>query len=418
VSLLVADGTLVTQDAGRRVIQGNLLVENGTLQEVGGKTDSADRSLDAAGCLVTPGFVDAYTRSAHVLVGPPSDVPWDAMRETLAGLQANLTKRDLEVAAAFAAATMLAGGTTSFLDLFVWEEEVGRAVTQAGIRACLAWAVEAEEDLPQARRFLHKMRDRDRIRPLVGLTGLQDPALIEAVAEIARDEKTRWCMPLAERRSDVYRFQRATGARPGDWLEQGGYLSPALIALHCVWVTLNEIRALARGQVPVVHCPISNQMTGAGGPMPLPEMLREGVLVGLGTDSPFLSGGFSLRATTAASGSVQRGHRWDPTVVPVQKLVDLGTTNGARILETSAGALEPGAAADFVVFEPREALTLEPEEGLSLLAYGGRTLRVRDVVVDGKLVVENGTVLGFDVPELRNRMVDLRRELGLADSGD
>lgn len=386
--------------------------------EVGETDRAADRSLDAAGCLVMPGLVDGYTRTAHLLLGPPRDVPWPDMERAMRDLEAGLTKRDLEVAAALATANMLASGTTCFLDLFRWEEEVGRAVTQAGIRALLAWAVESEEDLPQARRFLRRMRDRDRILPLVGLPGLTDPELTTAVADLARTEETRWCLPLAERRSEVYRFQRVAGSRPVDWLEKAGLLSPQLLAFHCVWLTLNEIRALARGHVATIHCPGSNQMTGAGGPMALPEMLREGVVVGLGTDSPFLGGGFDLRGVMGACGPVHRGTRWDPAIVPARVLLDLGTRGGAEALGRGAGGLQAGATADFVVVEPLTASPVTAHEGLSFLVYGGPALRVRDVVVNGELVVEGGVVLGFDVTDLRERVADLRRELGLASPGD
>lgn len=414
MSLVVTDGTLVTQDEERRVVRGNLTVEEARIRDVGGTEDSADRRLDAAGCLVIPGLIDGYTRAAHALLGPPRDLPWPEMRRRMAELQASLTKRDLEVAAALAATSMLASGTTCFLDAFTWEEEVARAVTQAGIRALLAWTVETEEDLPHARRFLRKMQDRDRIVPLVGLTGPMDPDLTRAVAELAQAAGTRWCLPFAERRGEAYRFEGNMGTRPVEWLEKEGLLSSGVLAVHGVWVTLNEIRSLARDQVPVIHCPASNQATGAGGPMPLPEMLREGVAVGLGSDSPFLSGSFDLRATMRACGYVHRGHRWDPTIVSAQALVDLATIHGAQALGSGSGRLQPGETADLVVLEPTAALPVEPEESLSLLAYGGQTLRVRDVVVDGKLVVENGVVLGFDRDDLRERVADLRRELGLA----
>ncbi|MEE9591995.1 MAG: amidohydrolase family protein [Thermoplasmata archaeon] len=418
MSLLVSDGTLLTQDEERRVVEGNLLTEGDQILEVGGTEDSADRSLDATDCLVIPGLVDGYTRTAHVLLGPPRDQPWADMAEAMASLQSNLTKRDLEVAAALAVTEMLASGTTCFLDLFVWEEEVGRAASQAGIRAHLAWAIEAEEDLPRARRFLHKMRGRERIQPLVGATGLSQPQSVRPLADLAREEGTRWCLPLSERRSDVYRFQRETGRRPVEWLEREGLLSPELLAFHGVWLTLNEIRALARNRVPLIHCPGSNQMTGAGGPMPLPEMLHEGVVVGLGTDSPFLSGSFSLPSAMRACGHIQRGTRWDPTIVSTQALLDLGTRGGAEALGLGTGRLRAGAPADFVVLEAGMTSSDPVEETLSLLVYGGRALRVRDVVVAGNLVVEGGKVLAFDLADLRQRVAEVRRELGLAHPGD
>ncbi|MDX1534199.1 MAG: hypothetical protein R3291_01090, partial [Thermoplasmata archaeon] len=100
MSLLVTDGILVTQDERRRVLRGNLRVEGNTLQALGEVEEGTDRQIDATGCLVVPGFVDGYTRSAHVLLGPPVDVPWAEMEDATARLGENLTKRDLEVAAA------------------------------------------------------------------------------------------------------------------------------------------------------------------------------------------------------------------------------------------------------------------------------------------------------------------------------
>lgn len=420
MSLLVTDGTLVTQDEERRVVRGNLRVEANRITEVGETDRPADRHLHAGGCLVLPGLINGYTRTSHLLLGPPQDLPWEAMQKAMAALRASLTKRDLEVAAALATAEMLASGTTCFVDLDRWEEEVSRAVTQAGMRAVLAWAVEDEDDLASARRFLRKMEHRNRVVPMVGVSGLADRGLTEAVAGLAGEEGVRWCVPLAERRSDVYGFQGTTGKRPVVWLEEAGHLSPDLLVFHGVWLTLNEIRSLARGRVAVIHCPASNQMTGAGGPMPLPEMLREGIVVGLGTDSPYLSGTLDLRGVARTAGLVHRGNRWDPTIVPAQVLLDLATVQGAQALGLDAGGLQVGQVADFVVMEAGGAHAgfPTPEEALSLLVYGGRALRVRDVVVDGKLVVEGGAVRGFDVADLRNRVLALRGELGLANPGD
>src|SRR5947207_11281536 len=96
----------------------------------------------------------------------------------------------------------------------------------------------------------------------------------------------RMHMDRAVTRGEVEGHRAATGLRPIDWLEKIGLLGPRVTAAHCVWTTMNEVRSLARHDVSVAHCPVSNMKLASGGVAPVPEMLQEGVVVGLGTNSP------------------------------------------------------------------------------------------------------------------------------------
>ncbi len=416
VSLLVKGGLLVTQDDGRRVVEGNLYVEGGRVAEVAGPERGADQGadhvLDAAGCLVLPGLVNAYTRAVDLLLGPPRDLPPEDLRERRRLLRENLTRRDVELAAAAAAAEMLLGGTTSFLDLFPGAEELARAVTQVGSRGFPCWEVASPEELEGCAKGLARVQAWDRVEPSVGVANPEDPALLEEVAAFAEDRGLRWCLPLARTRREVYRFQRATGDRPGAWLEARGLLSPRLLALHAVWLTLNEIRALGRSGAQVVHCPLADAMGGTGGSLALPEVRAEGVSVALGTASPAQVGTLDLFQHMRGCAGQHKAARWDPGAATASLVLDLCTRGGAKVLGLEGGSLQAGTVADVVVLDLRgRRPPRDPSEVLSYLVYLAEGGQVRDVVVEGRIVVENGALTGVDVAALREDVEGLRREV-------
>jgi 5-methylthioadenosine/S-adenosylhomocysteine deaminase len=417
VSILLKNGLLITQDETRRIFEGNLYVEGGRIVEVGGPERSADVEMDASGCLVMPGLINAYTRVAHTLLGLPSDLPEEEFSRRAEELEERVTRRDVQMAAALAAAEMLRSGTTCLLDVFTWEDEVARALTQVHMRGFLAWEVgSSDADVRACEYYLTKLQAWEGVVPLVAARDLRAG---KAVGRLAVEHETRWCVPLCETRSEVYRFQKETGMRPVEWLDANQLLTEDLIALHCVWLTLNEIRSLARRRTGAIHCPVSDQMSGVGGPMPLVEMLREGVSVALGTGSPARCGTLDIFQHLRLCGMLHKSHRWDPTVVPAQQLLDLCTVGAAECLGLGGGRLQEGLVADLTVLDPgrRIRTPFKPEEVISYIAYLAVGSQVRHVVVGGTLVVDEGEVETLDVDVLREDVSRLRAELGHENPG-
>ncbi len=413
MSILIADGLLVTQDQSRRVIRGNLYVEGGRIAEVAGPDRPADVVLHAEGCLVLPGLINCYTRVADALLGPPRDAPSEVTRSRMDMMLENVTRRDVQIAAALASGEMLLRGTTCLLDVFQWEEEVARAITQVGNRGYLSRLVKSSQDLKGCADHLSRLASWERVIPLLGCSDMTRLDIVQELGSMAKERGCRWSLPISERRSDVYRFQKAAGMRPVEWLEEKGLLSPDLIALQCAWLTLNEIRLLSRASAKVVHCPVSNQATGSGGSLPLPEMLAEGVTVGLGTDSPAIVGPLDMFYHMRVCALFHRGQRWDERAVPAQQLLDLCTVTAAEVLGLDAGRLQEGKMADLVVLDPEGGVSKNttPEEVFSYLAYLARGDQVRDVVVDGKSVVEQGVLKTIDIRSMRENVQALRKEL-------
>jgi len=203
--------------------------------------------------------------------------------------------------------------------------------------------------------------------------------------------------------------------RPVEWLEKIGFLCDRLVAAHAVWVTLNEVRSLARHRVTVAHCPTSNMKLASGGVAPLPEMFEAGVAVSLGTDSPISNNGMDMFQEMKVCALLQKSSRWDASVVPAQKVLDLATIDAARALraEDRLGSIEPGKAADLAVLDLHRAhaTPFNRENIIRHLVYTCQGGDVRYGIVGGKVVVDEGSMTTVDEGAIIDRVQEIASEL-------
>ncbi len=407
---MLEGGLLVTQDPGRRVLEGDLLVgDDGRIAAAGKPRDRGDRVLDCRGCAVLPGLINAHTHVANTLLrGAADDLPLEALLERTFALDARFTRRDVRAGAALGGLEMIRGGTTSFLDLFYWEDEVARAVEPLGLRGFLGWAIldpgvttQEGDPLDNCRSFIHSHRGRPRIQPLAAFQGVYacgEETLLKGL-EMSRAEGAMRHLHLSETRREVYDHQRKHGARPVEWLSKLGFLGPDLSAAHLVWVTIREVELLAAAGTAAVHCPNSNMKLASGGAAPLPEMFQRKVTVALGTDSPVSNNSMDMFREMKAAALLQKAQRWDAAVVPAQAALDMATLGGAALLgRGDLGSLEVGKRADIAVVDLR-APHLTPHHRanvVSHLVYACTASDVRHTVVDGRVVMGDRRVVGVD----------------------
>ena len=425
MSLLLRGGLIVTQNAAREVVRGDVLVEGGKVAAVGEVRGSADTVIDCTDRAVLPGLINTHHHVANTLLrGVADDVPLEAMLEKAFTVDAQLTRRDVQMGALLGCVEMLKSGTTSFHDLFYWEDEVARGVREAGIRGFLSWVVLDEafttqrgSPLKNAEQFVRKVRGDDLVTPSVGLQGVYvcSEETYAGARELADRESVGLHTHLSETRPEVYNHRKKTGLRPVEWLDKIGFLNDRLVAAHCVWVTLNEVRALARHGVKVSHCPTSNMKLASGGVAPLPEMFEAGVTVSLGTDSPISNNGMDLFQEMKVAALLHKSSRWDASVLPAQKALDLATVDAARALrvEDRLGSIEPGKAADLAVVDLRtpHATPYSRDNLIRHLVYACRGSDVRTTIVNGDVVVDGGVVKTVDERVVIERVQEIAREL-------
>ena len=406
----------MTQDPARRIFRGDLRVEDGRIASVSDRdSTAAEVVVEASSFAIVPGFVNAHTHVAMSLLrGIADDRELAAFLETLFAVDAKRTEADVEAGARAGIAEMLLSGTTSFLDLYYFEDAIARAAESLGIRGFLGWAVldpelTTQKGLPvdNARAFIDRWKGHALVSPLVAPQGVYvcGPETWLKAKEVAERAGTLLHYHLAETRREVHEHQEKTGRRPVVWLEEIGVLGPRSVAAHAVWLTGEEISLLARRHVGLVHCPSSNLKLASGGVAPVVELRAAGATVGLGTDSVASNNSLSMLREMHIAGLVQKNQRWDATVLSAQELLDLATLDGARLLGRQAdlGSLEVGKQADFSLFrlDHPTLFPARPEAIVSHLAYAASDEAIDSVYVGGTPVVEHRRLVRADWSEIR-----------------
>jgi 5-methylthioadenosine/S-adenosylhomocysteine deaminase len=398
------------------VFRGDLRVERDRIAGVGevGPAGAAEE-VDASGFAIVPGFVNAHTHVAMSLLrGIADDRQLAGFLETLFAVDGKRTERDVEVGARAGIAEMLLSGTTSFLDLYYFEDAVARATESLGIRGFLGWAVLDPELTTQkgvpvenAKAFLERWKGHALVSPLVAPQGVYvcgKETWLRA-RDVAEGAGALLHYHVAETRREVHEHQAKTGRRPVVWLDEIGFLGPRSVAAHAVWLTGEEIGLLSKRRVGVAHCPSSNLKLASGGVAPVVELRAAGATVGLGTDSVASNNSLSMLREMHLAGLVQKNQRWDATVLSAQELLDLATIEGARLLgrESDLGSLEAGKQADFslVRLDHPTVLPARPEAIVSHLAYAAADEAIDSVYVAGVPVVQHRRLTRGDWDAIR-----------------
>ncbi|HQN75929.1 MAG TPA: amidohydrolase family protein [Methanomassiliicoccales archaeon] len=413
-SVLVRNGTIITQDRDRRVLVGDILVEDGIIAEVGKVRGGADEEIDAQGAAVLPGLINTHCHVAmSVMKGMADDLPFGDFLDRVFAIDSDRQDEDLLAGARLGCLEMLTGGTTTFVDLYYSQDVIAQAVKEAGMRGVLCWAVLDQQfttqngvPLDNCKSFFSRFAGDRNIVPGIGLQGVYVCSEETFMSSREFSDRTGALMTfhLSETRSEVYEHKSKTGKRPGDWLSSIGFLNDRCLAAHSAWLTINEVRALAKAGASISSCPVSNMKLATGGVAPIPEMLREGVNVTIGTDGSTTNNSLDMFGEMKTLALLQKSSRWDPTVVKAQEALDFATVNAAKALglQKEIGSLEVGKRADIVIMDPR-SLPLRPlttENAVSNVVYSAGRGDVRSVICFGDVVVRDRIPVNLDLTEV------------------
>jgi len=410
LSILVKGGLVVTQNWKREVVRADVLIEEGRIAELGHVKAKADDVVDASGCIVMPGLINCHTHVAMALMRSlVDDVRLDKFLDRTFTVDAKRTPDDIAAGATLGCLEMARTGTTTFVDLYYSQDVIAECVEQVGLRGYLGWTVLDEKFTTQkgkpinnCENFIRSHKDRPLITPLVAPQGVyvcSDETLLEA-KELAQREKTMCHFHLSETRKEVYDFQKTKGKRPVEHLSEIGFFSKGDLAAHGVWLTVNEVRQLAKAGVGVAHCPTSNMKLASGGVAPIQEMLAEGVPVSLGTDGCSSNNSLDMFLEMKFASLLQKSFRWDASVIPAQKALDMATVDAAKCIgaEKELGSIELGKRADIVVIDYMRPglLPMRPENAVANLVYSSASHAVKDTIVDGKFVMKDWKIKTMD----------------------
>ena len=412
MSILVKGGLIVTQNWKREVVKGDVLIEGDKISAVGHVKARPEEVVDATGCIVMPGLINCHTHVAMALMrSVADDVKLDKFLDRTFAIDAKRTPEDVEIGAMLGCLEMARSGTTTFLDIYYDEDRIANAVEKVGLRGYLGWTVLDEKFTTQKGKpirncesFIRGHKNSDLVKPIVSVQGVYvcSGETWLAARELAKKENTFCHYHVSETRNEVYEHVKKSGKRPVEYLSDLGFLAKGDVAAHGVWLTINEVRQLAKAGVSVAHCPVSNMKLASGGVAPVPEMFAEGMNVCLGTDGCSSNNTLDMFSEMKFASLMHKAQRWDAAVLPAQRCLDMATVDAAKAIgaDKVLGSIETGRKADIVILDcNRASMTpTRPESAVANIVYASPSHAVRDTIVDGKFVLRAGKMVNVDEP--------------------
>lgn len=401
---VIRGARIVTQDASRRIIEGDVVVKDERIISAGPVfKGSADTEIDASGDIVMPGLINTHTHVAmSVMKGMADDLRFPDFLDRVFAIDRDRTDNDIAIGTKLGCAEMIRSGTTTFVDLYYSEDVIAKATEEAGIRGILCWCVLDEQfttqkgnPLDNCRRFCGSHKKMRKSRPGVGLQGVYvcSEDTCKGAKRLSDELKVPLHFHLSETRSEVNEHKRKTGRRPAEWLNDIGVLSERSIAAHSAWLTMNEVRTMGKTGMSIASCPVSNMKLATGGVAPIPELTENSVNVSLGTDGSTTNNSLDMFSEMKILGLLQKSSRWDASVTNAQTLLDIATVNGAGAIgmKDDLGSIEPGKYADIIILDGKapNLRPLLPENTISNIVYSANALNVKTVICQGDIVMKD-----------------------------
>ena len=416
--LIVSGRYVVTMDAQRRLIpNGAVAVRGERIVATGTKADidrawQPKRRIDKPGSAIIPGLINTHTHAAMSLFrGIADDLKLDDwLNKFIFPAEAkNVNAEFVRWGTRLGVLEMLLSGTTTYTDMYYFEDVVAEATKEAGMRAVLGETIigfpapdakTPAESLRFTEGYLQRFRNDSLIVAAVAPHALYTNS--DETLKAARALANRFNAPLIIHLSETKKENDDTQAKrrlsPTRVLDSLGIFNGRTVAAHGIWLDDADMDILKARKVGVAHNPSSNMML-ASGTAPVPALLKRGIAVGLGTDGPAGSNNdFDLLEELDLAAKLQKLVRNDPQALTAKQAFEMATLGGARVLglEREIGSLETGKRADLAVIDLDTPRATPLYDVYSQLVYAVKGSDVTDVVVNGRDVVRDRRCLTLD----------------------
>ncbi|SHI68486.1 5-methylthioadenosine/S-adenosylhomocysteine deaminase [Anaerovibrio lipolyticus DSM 3074] len=368
----------------------------------------ADRTVDGSNHFAAPGFVNGHTHASMTMLRSYGDDMelMDWLNNRIWPTEAKMVEKDIRVGGELALLEMIKTGTTAYADMYgPHMESIIEATIKAGIRGVIARG--AIGLFPAGRQILE-----DNVKLFENYHGAGDglitimmgvhapytcpPEFCEYARELAVKHQIPIHIHMNETQAEIKQIQEQYGKRPFKYIEDTGLFELPAIAAHCVWLDDEDIAIMKKHNISAIHNPGSN-MKLASGVSPVPRLLKEGIIVALGTDGASSNNNLDMLEEVRLAAMLHKVNELDPLAVPAKVALQLGTENGAKaLLLDKVGKLAPGYKADIVLYDMNRADWCPRHDLVSLLVYSASSSSVDAVICDGKVIMEKGEVLTLD----------------------
>jgi 5-methylthioadenosine/S-adenosylhomocysteine deaminase len=409
---------VVTMDPQRRLIEdGAVAIRGERIVGVGTRAAierqfQAQHRLDRPEALILPGLINTHAHAAMSLLrGIADDLKLqDWLEKYIFPAEAkNVTADFVLWGTRLACLEMMLSGTTTFVDMYYFEDRVAQATKEAGMRGVLGETIlrfkspdapTPADALAFTERFIQQYRNDPLIVPAPAPHAIytNDDSDLRAARRLADKYHVPLVIHLSETKRENDDALRLRGMTPTRLLDTLGVLDGPTIAAHGVWLDDADLGILKAHGVGIAHCPSSN-MKLASGVAPVVKMLGLGIPTGLGTDGPAGSNNdFDLMEEMNLAADLQKVTLGDPTVLPAEQAVAMATIQGARVagMDKTIGSLETGKFADLITIRLDRPHAVPLYNVYSQIVYALKGSDVQDVMVNGRPIVQDGRSLTLD----------------------
>jgi len=437
IDLLLTNGIVVTMNPEDEIYhQGAVAVHQDIILDVGEasllvKKYEATRTIDCHSCVISPGLINAHTHVPMTLLrGLSDDLRLDVwLYGFMMPVEREFVTPDFcHTGTLLACAEMIRAGVTTFCDMYYYEDHVAQAAAKAGMRAICAQtilkfpapdAASYDDSLDYCRAFIEKWKGHPLIVPAVGPHApyTATPDILQTCVALAVEYDVPIHTHIAETALEQQNSKDEYDLTVVPWLEQYGLFKAKVIAAHCVCLEEEEMQTLKQANAGVAHCPTSN-LKLASGVAPIHKMLAMGLNIGIGTDGTASNNDLDMIEETRLAALLQKGAFTDPTLLPAPQAWAAATIGGAKALHLDAitGSLEVGKRADIIVIDmtathqtPR--FSHDADAVFSQLVYTAKSSDVRDVIINGQILMDSRTLLTLNEAELNQKASQLAQKI-------
>lgn len=369
-------------------------------------TNSDGEIIDCTGKVAMPGFVNMHTHAAMSLMrGMQEDVPFQTWIDNIWDIESKIDSDFVYWGTKVACLEMIKTGTTTFNDQYWHLADARRAAIEMGIRPVLSYVILDKSDPKESER--QKIQCQKRYEESLSWEG-------EAIFEMAfhavysvSEEMMIWAsdfakkhhLPLHIHLSETQQevadcMKKHGGLTPVEYLDRLGILDKNTIAAHCLWLSDTDIEILGKRQVNCVHNINSNTKLCSGYKFKYNELRDAGANVCIGTDGCASSNNLDMLEAMKTSALVQKAWRNDPKAMPINELIAMATSNGAKALGLNCGSIKEGNKADILIIDTDNSFFLSPGSFLANLIYSAHSDCIDSVICGGRFVMQNRKVKG------------------------
>ncbi|KSV75896.1 hypothetical protein N185_15740 [Sinorhizobium sp. GW3] len=419
--IFITNAIVVTCDERNRVIQnGGIIVNNGMIRAVG-STDqilaavpSQMHHIDGAGCILMPGLINTHSHAADTLFrGLVENLPLEPwLQKVWKAEAAILNPQTSYLGSMIGFAELLLSGVTTVMDMCWYPSEAVRAAGDLGLRIATGGILfdypgvtgqSVDERFAAAERFFDEVANNDHVFPAIMPHGAYtvSPQNLQIGHKISRGRNALYSIHAAETLAEQLDIKRRYGRSIIRHLQHLDVLDERTSLAHCVHLDDEEIRIIAQSGATVLHNPLSN-LKLASGVARVPDMLDAGIPVALGTDGAVSGNDLDMWLAVRLAATLHKGVTKNAGAVSTTQALTMATRTGAHAVGAGGklGSLEPGKLADMILVSLDRPHAVPLFDPVTHLVYSTAKSDVRDVFVDGKQVVRNGTLVQASISHI------------------